>query len=115
PGFYADGEGGSKRWFTAPRHPHHGQLEPRNLSFGQREADQPAPIGSHEVDGFGGDSVRRQAQIAFVLAIFVVYQDHHLAVTEIVECALDVFEVLRRDVERSNAGRAWFVFHRRLT
>src|SRR5258708_37705927 len=43
--------------------------------FGHGETDQSATELGHEVDGFGGDFFRRDGEIAFVFAVFVV--DHH--------------------------------------
>ena len=59
---------------------HHGrQLQPLAALLGQRQADQAATEACHEVDGFGGDMVGGQHQVAFVLAVFLVHQDHNAA------------------------------------
>ena len=47
--------------------------------FGHGQADQPAAVLGHEVDGFGSDFFCGQGEIAFVLAIFVVDDHNHAA------------------------------------
>ena len=58
----------------------------------QRQADQAAAEARHEVDGFGRDVVGGQHEVAFVLAVFLVDQDHHAAGAHVGD---DVFD--RRD------------------
>ena len=59
---------------------HHGrQLQAFTHLARQREADQPACVAGHEVDGFGRDMVGRENQVAFVFAVFFVHQDDHAA------------------------------------
>jgi hypothetical protein len=57
---------------------HHGS-EPEAAApvFLQREADEAARVLGHEVDRLGRDEVRRDDEIAFVLAILLVDEDHH--------------------------------------
>ena len=86
-GFDADRKRGAQARTAATRRGHHRQLEPPNLLLGQGEANQAAAIVGHERDGFGRDLVGRQHQIAFVLAVFVVDQDHHLAGANLLDAA----------------------------
>ena len=46
-----------------------------------RYADQPASMLGHEVNGFRRDELRRHDQIAFVLAVGIVHDDDHFALT----------------------------------
>ena len=55
----------------------------------EREADEPAPVHRHEVDGLGRDLVGGHREIAFVLAVLVVDQDDHLAGADLVERVVD--------------------------
>ena len=49
-------------------------------AFGsQRQADQPAPVDGHEVDGFGGDELGGHGEVALVFAVFVIDDDQHAA------------------------------------
>ena len=43
----------------------------------------------HEVDGFRGDLLRRNRQIALVFAILIVDHDHHLAASNSVDGVVD--------------------------
>src|SRR5438128_770916 len=45
----------------------------------EREADEPAPVGRHEVDVLGRDALGRDAEVALVLAVLVVHEDDHAA------------------------------------
>ena len=58
---------------------HHRQLEALDLLLGQREADEPAPVRRHEVDGVGRHELGGHRQVALVLAVLVVDEDDHLA------------------------------------
>ncbi len=49
-------------------------------------------MGRHEVDVLGRDELGGEHEIAFVLAIFVVDEDHHLAGADLVEGTRDAFE-----------------------
>ena len=60
--------------------------------FGHREADQPAAILGHEINGFGRDLFGGQGQIAFVLAIFVVDDHDHSALADVVDGGHNVGE-----------------------
>src|SRR5439155_18729660 len=57
--------------------------------FRQRQADQPAAVLGHEVDGFRRDFLGGESQIAFVLAVFIVHYDHHAAGADLFNSALD--------------------------
>ena len=48
--------------------------------FGEGQRHQAARLPRHEVDGLGGRMARRDVEIPFVLALFVIDQDHHLPV-----------------------------------
>ena len=45
----------------------------------ERQANQPARVRGHEVDGLRRHEIGRQHQIALVLAVFLVHQNHHAA------------------------------------
>ena len=45
--------------------------------FGHGQANQPATVPGHKVDGFGSNFFGGQGQIAFVFAIFVIHNDNH--------------------------------------
>ena len=53
--------------------------ELRDALLGQRQADEPAPLARHEVDRLGRDQIGGHHQVALVLAILVVDEDHHPA------------------------------------
>ena len=57
--------------------------------LGEREADQPASMGRHEVDRLRGRHLRRDDEIALVLAILVIDQDVHAAIARLVDDFLD--------------------------
>jgi hypothetical protein len=56
---------------------HGGQLQAFAGLACQSQADQPPTEPGHEVDGAGIHMVCRQDQVTFVLAVFLVHQDHH--------------------------------------
>ena len=57
--------------------------------FGQRERNQPARVGRHEIDRLGRCALGGDEQIAFVLAVFVVDQDQHAALAHLGQHLLD--------------------------
>src|SRR5262249_23933488 len=57
-----------------------------------READEAARMGRHEVDEIGCDELGGEHEVALVLAILVVDQDHHAAGADLVQRALDSFD-----------------------
>ena len=86
------GEGGGVPRAVGARH----QLEMELLgAFGrEREADQAAAMLGHEVDGVGRRHLRRDDQVALVLALLGVDQDEHAAVARILDHLLDRREKL---------------------
>ena len=60
--------------------------------LGEGEADESTTVAGHEVDGFRGDMLGGQSEVALVFAIFVVDDDHHAAGANFVERAGDVDE-----------------------
>ena len=72
---------------------HHGAdaelVEPPALDW---DADEPAPVRRHEVDGFGRDAVSGNREVALVLAVLVVDDDHELARADIGDRFLDARE-----------------------
>ena len=76
-GLDGDGEGSGVDGAVVGRHRRQAQVLAALAR--QRQADQAAAIACHEVDGFGRDMVGGQDQVAFVFAVFVIDQDHHLA------------------------------------
>jgi len=84
-----------------PRHfgkLHHRQLEALHLLLGEREADQAAPVLCHEVDRVGGHLLGGEHQVALVLTILVVDEDHHLAMPDVVDGSLHALEQLGFDI-----------------
>jgi hypothetical protein len=57
--------------------------------LGKAEAHLPAGLLEEEVDGLGGDLLRRHDEVALVLPAGVVLQDHHLPRAQVVEDVLD--------------------------
>ena len=55
----------------------------------QRQADQAAAVLGHEVDGVGRGHLRRDHEIAFVLAVLGVDQDDHAAVAQVLDDLVD--------------------------
>ena len=68
-------EGGAEVGGVVRRH--QGQAESVAALAGQREADQAAAEGGHEIDDFGRHLFGGDGQVAFVLAILVVDDDQH--------------------------------------
>ena len=65
---------------------------------GHGQADQPAPVGGHEVDHVGGDVLGGNGEVALVLAVLVVHHHHHAALA-------DVRDGLRDGAERARLLR----------
>ena len=63
---------------------------------GQRQADQAAGVTGHEVDRVGRGELRRDDEVALVLAVLVVDQDEHAAVARFLDQFLGGGEVLRQ-------------------
>ena len=72
-----DGEGGLVAGAVVLRHQR--QAELLDALAGQRQADQAARVLGHEVDGLGRRALRRDDEVALVLAVLVVDQDEHPA------------------------------------
>ena len=60
--------------------------------FGEREADEAAPVAGHEVDGLGRDVLGGQREVALVLAVLVVDHDDHAAGADLLDRAGHVGE-----------------------
>src|ERR1700761_9026652 len=52
---------------------------------GERQADQTPPFLGHEVDRLGRDELSGHRQIALVLAVLVVTDHDHLALTDLLD------------------------------
>ena len=52
---------------------------------GEGQADQAAAVGGHEVDDLGRDFFRRDGEVAFVFAVFVVDNYEHSPRAEILD------------------------------
>ncbi len=76
-GLDRDREGGAVLGAVAQRHRRQAQALAAFARQGQ--ADQAAAEPRHEVDRLGRDVVGGQHQVAFVLAVFLVDEDHHAA------------------------------------
>ncbi len=55
----------------------------------QRQADQAAAMGRHEVDGFGRDGLGRNGQVALVFAVLVVHHNQHAARAKVFQSVWD--------------------------
>jgi hypothetical protein len=53
------------------------KLQALHVLMGQRQADEAAPVGRHEVDDLGGDFLGGADEVSLVLALLVVHQDDH--------------------------------------
>ena len=56
---------------------------------GERQADESAAVQRHEVDHLGRDQLGRAHEVALVLAVLVVRDDHDLAVAQVLDRLLD--------------------------
>ena len=84
----------------------HHEREPQLVAalLGQGEADEAAAVARHEVDGVGRDLLRRDREVALVLAVLVVDDDHEPALAERLDRILDAGEGgLRRHAGRGGA------------
>ena len=64
---------------------HRGEMKRQRLLLGDAEADEPAPVTGHEIDVLGRAVGGRDDEIAFVLPVLVVHDDHHATFTDLVE------------------------------
>jgi len=74
-----DGEGGFMPCAVVAAHQFKAKLLGPFAS--QRQANQPAAVHGHEVDRIGRGHLRWNDQVTLVLAVFVIDQDEHPAVT----------------------------------
>lgn len=65
------------------------EVEAVAVGFGEGEAEVAAGDGEEESDGFRGDELGREDEVALVLAVLVVGEDDHFADAEVVEDAGD--------------------------
>jgi hypothetical protein len=98
-GFDRHREGGAVEGAIACRH--RGQSQVFAALARQRQTDESAAKAGHEVDGFRGDMVGSEHQIALVLSVFFVDEDHHAAGPHLGD---DVFH--RRDGNGVREGHA---------
>src|ERR1700722_160859 len=81
------GEGGAVDASVDGRHQRKMKLFAALL--GKRQADEATAESSHEIDSFGRDFFGSQGQVAFVFAVFVVNQDDHAALADLIDCFFD--------------------------
>ncbi len=67
---------------------HHRQVELLDPVRRERQADETAPVGGHEVDRHGRGEVRGHDEVALVLAGLVIDEDDHLAGGDVVDRGL---------------------------
>ena len=72
---------------------HHVQVEGRRPLPGKRRANEPPPVRRHEVDGFGGNLVRRAYEIPLVFAVFVVRHDNEPSRRQLPNSVFDRVEI----------------------
>ena len=63
--------------FCTVAHGHRWQLQPFAMGAGECQANQATPKARHEVDGLGTHMISGQDQVAFVLAVLFIHQNHH--------------------------------------
>ncbi|MCY1435457.1 hypothetical protein D9M71_515540 [compost metagenome] len=89
-GLDGDGELGAEAGAVALHHQR--QAETLAALAVHRHADQATGVLGHEVDVFGAHGLGGHDQVAFVLAVFVIHQDDHLALTNVLEQFFDAVE-----------------------
>ena len=62
---------------------HGTQVELAGLLVGQGQADEPAPVGGHEVDGLGRDLLGGVDEVTLVLTVLVVDEDDGLSLANV--------------------------------
>ena len=72
-----------------------GRCEVVAALFGERQADQPAAVRGHEVDGFGRDFFGGHGEVAFVFAVLVVDENDHAALADFLDSFFDGGEFRR--------------------
>src|SRR4051794_19587015 len=87
-----DGERGLERRLVLGRH----QVEPELVAALrlERQADQPAPLLGHEIDGLGRGELGGESEVALVLAILRVADDDHLSGADVLDGVFDRAERL---------------------
>ena len=85
-----DGEGGAERRLVLVGHLAQPELVAALLR--QAQADEPAGVRDHEVDGLGSRELGRDREVALVLAVFVVDDDHEAAGADLLDRLLDAGE-----------------------
>jgi len=78
-----DRDGERRGMLGAVARHHRRQAQPFAVFAGEGQADQAAAEARHEVDRFRRDVLGGQHEVALVLAILFVDQDHHAAGTDI--------------------------------
>ncbi len=89
-GFDGNSELGAETRTVARRHQR--QFQGFATLAGHRHADEATGITRHEVDVLGLDALGGHDQIAFVLAIFVIHEDDHLALADVFNQFFDAIE-----------------------
>ena len=69
---------------------HERKLQLVTALFGQSQTDQAAAMPRHEVDRFGSHLLGGQDEVALVLAVLVVHDDHETARLELLDGAVDI-------------------------
>ena len=59
---------------------------------GGGHADESAPVFGHEIDGGGRGELRGHEEVAFVLAVGIVHDDHHFAALDVGNDGFDAVE-----------------------
>ncbi|MCY1450942.1 hypothetical protein D9M71_677830 [compost metagenome] len=75
---------------------HRRQAQVGGALAGERQAHQAAAVGDHEVDVRRLDQLGGHDQVAFVLAVFVIDDDHHAAQADVLEDLGDGSEIHAR-------------------
>ena len=76
---------------------HHRDLELLGALLRQRQADEAAAVLRHEVHGIRRAHLRRDDEVALVLAVLGIDQDEHLAVARGLDDVLDLGDVVVED------------------
>ena len=103
-----DGEGGAVGLLVVLGH--RAQPELVAALARQAEADQPAPVRGHEVDGLGRAALGGDREVALVLAVLVVDDDHEAPGADVVQRPLDGGERRAQESitgQRSNVRRKY--------
>src|SRR5262249_14239131 len=109
-GLDRDREGRPEWRLVAVRH----RLEAELVAplLGQAEADEPPAVGGHEIDRLGSGELRPARQVALVLAVGRIDDDHELSGTDVLDRLLDgrerrlLFEPCGHPADRSGGYRA---------